>query len=143
MEEVLTEEERGEIEAEEVRKIGALLSPEAAIMLPLAILLDIAGIICTILVLFFGVGEILSWISDGIGFIIFGLWIMMRSQAMARPRELVEKVAEKRVAIKKAVKGVSRMGRGLRFAISIIGEIIPIVGTLPFWTWLVWSELKS
>jgi len=128
------------------KKTGALLSPEGIIMLPFAILLDIAGVIFLILDIAYGIGEIPSWISDGIGLIFFGLWLLVRSQT--RPKELVEKVVERRRATKKAVKAVRRIGkiagkRGLKFAISVIGEILPVIGGLPFWTWMVWSELMS
>ncbi|MDP2864566.1 MAG: hypothetical protein Q8N73_02865 [bacterium] len=139
------EEVLGEVKALEqtVKKVGALISPEGIIMLPFAILLDIAGVIFTILDIAYGIGEIPSWISDGIGIIFFGLWILIRSQAMARPKELAKEVAERRKAIKGAVKQARRMGKGLRFAISTIGEILPLVGAIPFWTWLVWSELTG
>ncbi|MCJ7786796.1 hypothetical protein MUP06_01085 [Patescibacteria group bacterium] len=139
------EEVSGEANALEqtVKKVGALLSPEGIIMLPLAILLDIAGIIFTILDIAYGIGEIPSWISDGIGIIFFGLWILIRHQTMARPKELAKEVAERRKAIKGAVKQAKKMGKGLRFAISTIGEILPLVGALPFWTWMVWAELRG
>jgi len=139
------EEVLGEVKALEqtVKKVGALLSPEGIIMLPFAILLDIAGVIFTILDIAYGIGEIPSWISDGIGIIFFGLWILIRHQTMASQKELAKEVAERRRAIKGAVKATRRMGKGLRFAISTIGEILPLVGTLPFWTWLVWSELTG
>jgi hypothetical protein len=132
-----------EIDAEEIRKMGVFFSPEALIMLPIAILLDIAGIAFTILDIAYGIGEIPSWISDGIGIIFFGLWILIRSQTMARPKALAEKVIERRKTIVRAVKQLRKMGRGLRFAISVIGELVPIIGALPFWTWFVYSELKS
>ena len=45
--------------------------------------------------------------------------------------------------VKGAVKAARRTGRGLKFAISTIGEILPLVGAIPFWTWLVWSELRG
>lgn len=139
------EEVLGEVKALEqtVKKVGGLLSPEGIIMLPFAILLDIAGVIFTILDIAYGIGEIPSWISDGIGIIFFGLWILIRHQTMASQKELAKEVAERRKAIKGAVKQARRMGKGLRFAISTIGEILPLVGAIPFWTWLVWSELTG
>jgi hypothetical protein len=138
-EEVLTEEET----SEEMERITALLSPEAAVMLSVAIVLDIAGIIFTILDLLFGIGEIFSWISDGIGIAIFGLWLLMRPKRVTKTKEVVARVAERRRTISRAVEAIKKMGRGTRFAISVVGEVLPLVGTLPFWTWMVWSELKS
>lgn len=144
------EEVSGEVKALEqaAKKTGALLSPEGIIMLPFAILLDIAGVIFLVLDIAYGIGEIPSWISDVIGLIFFGLWILIRSQSMARVKELKEKVVERREVRKRAVKVARRMGkiagrRGLKFAISVIGEILPIIGALPFWTWMVWSELTT
>jgi len=142
----------GEIKSLEqaTKKTGALLSPEGIILLPFAVLLDIAGVLFTVLDIAYGIGEIPSWISDGIGIIFLGLWLLIRSQT--RPKELVEEVVEKHRAAKRAVKTVKGkgavkaakgMGRGLKFAISMLGEILPLVGALPFWTWMVWSELTT
>ena len=146
MEEVLSEEEKGVIKAEEIRKAGALFSPEGVLMMTVAIGLDIFGLICLIFNIFFGLGEIPSWISDGIGIIFFGFWLLIRSQTLARERELVEKVMEKRMAIARIARTVKMgriLGRKLRFGIALLGEILPLIGALPFWTWFVYSELKS
>ncbi len=144
------EEVSGEFKVLEqaTKKTGALLSPEGIIMLPFAILLDIAGVIFLVLDIAYGIGEIPSWISDVIGLIFFGIWILIRSQSMAEIEGLKEKVIERREVKKGAVKAFRRMGkiagrRGLKFAISVIGEILPVIGGLPFWTWMVWSELTT
>lgn len=142
-EETLTKEEEKIIESEEVRKATALFSPEAIVILPAAIFLDFLGLVLTVLDVAYGIGEIFSWISDGLGIVFFGFWILMRSFSMAKSKEVVEKVVEKQKTIKGAVKGIKKMGRGLRFAVSVVGEILPLVGAIPFWTWLAWSELKS
>jgi hypothetical protein len=123
-----------------------LLSPEGIVMMGAAVILDILGIIFTILDIAYGIGEIPSWISDGVGVIFFGLWLLVRSTlrpGTTEPEELVEKVMEKRRAIKRVARAARRIGRGLRFAIAFIGEVLPVIGALPFWTWFVYSELKS
>ena len=33
--------------------------------------------------------------------------------------------------------------RGLRFALATLGEVIPFLGALPFWTIFVYLELKN
>jgi hypothetical protein len=108
-----------------------------------AIPLDIAGIIFTILDIAYGVGEIPSWISDGFGIFFFGLWLLFRWQTATRQRVMVETVVEKRRTVKRAVRAARRIGRGLRFSIAVIGEVLPVIGFLPFWSWFVWSELRS
>jgi uncharacterized membrane protein len=131
-------------EAEEMRKIEGPISPEGIVMLFLiAIPLDIAGIIFTILDIAYGIGEIFSWISDGFGIVIFGIWILIRWQTINQQREMVSKVVEKHRAVRKAVKAARGFSRGLRFGLAVVGEILPVIGFLPFWTWFVWSELRS
>ena len=125
------------------KKNGCFLSPEAAIVLPTAIILDILGILFTVLDIAYGIGEIPSWISDGVGIVFFGFWLLARTQSIKRLIELVGQVREKRAKIKKLVSEARKMGRGSRFAITFLGEILPIIGVLPFWTWMVYSELKN
>lgn len=128
------------------------------IMLPIAILLDVLGVICTILDIAFGAGEIISWITDIAGTIIIGGWIFFNF-LMRRfiTKESEEKTGEKIKEIKdlsgkkkKLASKVQKLVRKLkgkkgilRVVGGIIGEYIPIVGILPFWTWIVWSERKK
>ncbi len=130
----------------------SLLSPEGVLMLFLAGILDLIGVICLILDLVFGIGEILSYIPDGIGILFFGGWLLMRSQGEKSKEEakeeVTEKIAEHRRAIEKRKKmlkkGVKKGSkRGLRFGLSALGELIPFLGALPFWTIFVFLELKS
>ncbi len=144
-EEILEQPEEMVTERGEMKGLMVLLTPEGIIMMIPAIILDIAGLILTILDIAYGIGEIFSWISDGIGILFFGLWILVRMFFVSRtttPKELAEKVVEKRRQIKGVVKEARRMGRGLRFAITFLGEVLPIVGLLPFWTWFVYTELQ-
>ena len=148
------------------------MSPEVIIMLSIAVVLDIAGVICTILILAFGIWEILSYITDAMGILVFGTWLLAKpvigklgetigltedeepeekEKPLEKQRKLLEKVVEKRKKIWKAAEGIKKAGKvagkglkgGLKFAGAIIGELIPIIGTLPFWTLFVWFELKS
>lgn len=142
MEQAITPSQE-QIAAERARKISVFFSPEAAIVFPVAIVLDIFGLLVTVLDIAYGIGEIPSWISDGIGIAFFGFWLLVRTLSISRPKALVGQVMEKRAEIKKLVGRARKMGRGLRFAITFLGEVLPIIGVLPFWTWMVYSELKN
>jgi hypothetical protein len=123
-------------------------------MLPLAALLDIIGIICFIANVFFGIGEIFSFIPDFMGLFFFGAWVTFR--AMTKPagkekkQELAIKVAgrkKERKAMVKTTQGIikkgMKIGRKGKFLLAALGELVPIIGALPFWTIYVYWELKS
>jgi hypothetical protein len=151
-----------ETEKTEAEKGMVFFTPEGIIIMLIAGLIDLIGIFLTIIFLLtlFGVlaleiPAIVDWIVDGIGFVFFGLWLWVRSAIISpgtetESEELTERVVEKRRAMKKAKKKVKAMKaakttgrRGLKFIMVFIGEIIPIVGALPFWSWLAYSELKT
>ena len=110
---------------------GSLLSPEGIIMLIFAGFLDVMGL-CELLFLLIGgmkflggstvIGETISTISDVIGLIVIGGWSIMRGR-----RDL---------------KSLKRKRVGLRFGLTFLGEAIPFVGILPFWTIYVYNTLK-
>ncbi|MEK7519213.1 MAG: hypothetical protein AAB565_00275 [Patescibacteria group bacterium] len=105
--------------------IGNLFSPEAVIMLPLAILIDLIGII----LIFVALDDF--FITDILGIIIFGGWMFIRSGA--KPQK-----PQRRKITKKPPAGP---GRKL-FSVAI-KELIPYLGAFPWWTITVWNELKS
>jgi hypothetical protein len=123
-------------------------------MLPLAALLDIIGIICFIANVFFGIGEILSFIPDFIGLVLFGMWVSFRAMTKQEGKEkkqgltmeVMERKKEQKTMKMKMkmskLKGV-KIGRFAKFGLASIGELIPIIGVLPFWTIYVYWELKS
>ena len=146
-------------------------SPEAILMLFLASLLDLFGIICLILDIAFGVGEILSYVPDVIGITFFGSWVLMRTilkggtmeeakeeasektseiarsweekrEAIEEKRELLRK---KREVLEKGKKTMIKKGgrTGFRFGLATLGEVIPFLGAGPWWTIFVYSELKN
>jgi hypothetical protein len=130
-EEVLTEEEKGEIGAEEVRKMGAFFGAEAIIMFPIAGLLDLIGII----LICFALDDF--WIADIIGILTIGLWTLIRSRVM--------KVTYRTEArITKAITKTAKWARRLRWLrpLLVILEFIPYVGAAPCWVLLVYFELK-
>ena len=138
------------------------------IMLPIAIFLDILGVICTILDIAAGVGEVISWVTDIAGTVIIGGWILFNflmgkfvlrkgegetSEGEGGHEKIKEKVKEikelpqkKKKMVTKAKKLTKKLKgkKGFfRIAGGVIGEFVPIIGILPFWTWLVWSERKK
>lgn len=119
-------EETGEME--DTGGLGSFFSPEAIIMMPLAILLDLIGLILVIFALddFF--------ITDIIGITIIGSWTFFRSQQVQMTQRAQQRIG-------KAAKQARRL-KWLR-PLMIIGEFIPYVGVLPCWTVLVYFELKA
>jgi hypothetical protein len=131
-----------------IEEAGIYLSPEAIVMFPLAILLDLIGIILVI----FSLDDF--FITDIIGFAFIGSWGYFRSQIREKEttiqtapaeerRELSKKIKEVRKPqkeVKVAKKGakVAKWGRRLKWL-----ELIPYLGWLPFWTVSVYFELKS
>ena len=100
-------------------------------MLPLAIFLDILGLIEVIPV----IGSALSYIPDLIGLIFIGGWMYFRSGRVEIPER-----AERRF------KGKFRKlfrGKYKKFLIPILGEAIPFVGIFSFWIFAVYFELTS
>lgn len=117
-------------EAPEEAEASPLTRP-GVIMLFIAILLDLFGIICLILDIFFGLGEIPSWISDGIGIIFISGWMFLKSGKIEAPE--------------RTQRGLRKLFRGKwkKFLTPIIGEVAPFVGALPFWSLTVYYELTS
>lgn len=130
------------------RKFAAIFSPQGLVMFTVAGILDLVGAFLLILDIFFGIGEILSYIPDVIGILFFGLWLYFRSSGERSLKEttgeLKEKVAERRQErkqmVKTARKGLSRVAR---FGLSALGELLPFIGAIPFWTIFVYQELTS
>ena len=134
-------------------------------MLSLAVMLDIIGVICLILDIAFGIGEVISFIPDFIGIGFFSFWLFVRSAGERTKEQTAEEtakaVAERRSKIAKAKKAIGKVAkkamrkmpkvvgrvagskRVLRFFTASVGEIIPFLGALPFWTIFVFLELKK
>ncbi len=123
--------EKEEIEAIEIKRMGALFSPEAVVMFLAAGMLDLAGLIILILN-FFGVGLAISFIPDIIGLVFLGSWMYFRTGHVTISRS--------------AGKTIRKSGRKIlkRLGLSFAGELIPFFGDLAFcWTLAVYFELKN
>lgn len=127
-EETEEEPEEDSVEAR-INKVGNLLSVEGVIMLPLAVFFDLISIILLIFALDdFGILDIFATI-------LFCGWMFSRSQTIAAPQRISQKAEG---TIKKVFRG-----KWSKFLTPIIGEVIPYVGALPFWTLAVYYELMS
>lgn len=98
--------------------------PNPALLI-VAITLDLFGVICLIITLTIGpeIGEMLSFVPDYMGLIIIGGF-----ELYSRRRAFFKKA-------KGMQKGVSvGKKKGLKFFSGFIGELLPIIGAMPFWT---------
>jgi hypothetical protein len=95
-------------------------TPEALLMLPLAVGLDLASI------LFFLIGADDFGILDFIGICTIGVWLFFKKGEAKRKGGFFRRIFT---------------GRTRRFLVPIFGEIIPYLGVLPFWTLSVWYNL--
>ncbi len=137
---------------------GNFFSPgvvmEALIMLPVAITLDIIGIVLVC----FALDDF--WITDIIGLIIIGGWSLFRSQfkddkesAVGMPdREERKKQAQQIQQAPKEAEAAktTKTGKATKAAKSFkwakwlkFLEFVPYLGVLPFWTISVFFELKE
>ncbi len=120
-----------EIEAIEIKRMGALFSPEALVMFMVAGSLDLIGLILLILD-FIGIGLALSFIPDIIGLVFLGSWMYFRTGHVTISRS--------------AGKTIRKSGRKIlkRLGLSFAGELIPLFGDIAFcWTLAVYFELKN
>lgn len=114
------------------------LSPEALVMFPLAIFLDLIGII----LLIFALDDF--FVTDIIGFAIIGAWSFFRSQIKGKEPEIQMSNIKERREITKEARQTKKAGKTAKWGKRAKWlEFIPYVGAFPFWTVSVYSELKS
>jgi len=118
--------------------VGNFFSPEAFVILPLAIILDLIGIILVC----FALDDF--WITDIIGFAIIGSWSFLRSRAKnAESRVQISDIRKRQERIKK-IKQTKKTGRMAKWGKRLkFLEFIPYVGAIPFWTISVYFDLKE
>ncbi len=104
------------------------LGPSSLIGIIAALGLDVIGIICLVLnfVVRPEVGEGLSSIVDFAGGVFFTIWSITRGGGIVTAKA------------KKQAKG-----RILKLILSFFGETIAYIGSLPFWTIFIFSEIKG
>lgn len=128
-------EQESEQEPEQETSQGSnIFSVEGLIMLSIGALLDIASIICVILILLFGIGLLLAKIVYIIGLIIVFSWVLFRSGA----GEAMSVKDQTRQMRKTLLGFLKRQWK------KLAGKLVPAVGdALPLWTWTIYSELKN
>jgi len=117
---------RGKMKFPEVKVTGAFFSPEAIVMLFVAVILDLIGLALVIFALddFF--------ITDIAGLFIIGGWMFLRVGHVTTARKIRKKG--------------KKMGRRVfkRLDLASLIEMIPWVGGLvPAWTLAVYFEIKN
>lgn len=98
--------------------------PNPALLI-VAITLDLFGVICLIITLTIGleIGEMLSLVPDYMGLIIIGGFeLYSRRRAFFKKAKGMQKGA-----------GVVKK-KGFKFFGSFVGELLPLIGAMPFWT---------
>ena len=111
-------------------KDKSLYSPQALVMLTRGIMLDIASIICVVLIAAAGIGLILAKIVYVIGLVIVTTWVFIRSGQLSG-------VAEDKFSsvIQRLMK---KQGKKIAF------KAVPIAGdALPIWTITIYSEITG
>ena len=121
---------KGKRTQEQEREAPGLLSTGGIAILPIAIILDITGMI----LLCVGLDDF--FLTDIIGIIFIGGWLWLRTGKVAEtPRK---GGLFKMDFLRKLFRGKYK-----RFLTPILGEIFPYVGALPFWTLAVYFELTD
>lgn len=105
-----------------------ILNPADLVAVAFAIILDSFGFLCLFLNYIFGtvLGENLSSVSDSIGAFIFGAWIIATSGG-----------------IRAAFNVRKSKGKVVKYILTFVGESLPFVGALPFWTIYIFSVIKK
>jgi len=97
-------------------------------MLPLAVGLDVVGIILLCL----GLDDF--GMTDAIGIVFINMWLILRNK---KPRNEQGR--------KGAIDSVRKVftGKTTKFTVPMFGELIPYLGVLPFWTLSVLFNLSD
>ncbi len=132
MAEATAEETKAGVGAGDIRKATAFLSPEAFYLFPIAIALDLTGII----LIFFGLDDF--WITDIIGILLIGGYLYFRSGTLKVTYRAEERITK---TVTKVAKWAKRL-RWLRPLLMFL-EFIPYVGVAPCWIILVYLELTN
>lgn len=126
--------------------------PDFLMVLSMAFLFDALDILFTIIQFLTGftLGTFISWMADVVVLGIIGGWMFSRIQKIAQSKQqavqtfktTIEKAATFQAQIAKGIQSpltrtLSRAGAGF------IGELIPLVGLIPFWTITVVLTLRE
>ena len=119
--------------------------------LPFAILVDAVDIILELTSVLV-IPKLIGWAIDAFVFVVIGGWIFYRTGKIIKSRQKQQEVLQKKMGqqaakmqrqlVKGAVKGPLRKTL-TRAGVTLLGELIPFVGLIPFWTISVILTLKE
>ena len=113
---------------------GQLLSVEGIMMLIVAIVFDMAGIVCLLLIWVFGAGAVLGRIVSGAGLIVFTIWAAIRGGESPGKAGRDEAQSMAKGALQKFLKKHWK---------KLGAEALPVVGDIaPTFLMMWYSELK-
>lgn len=128
------------------------IDPDFLLILGLAVVIDLTDIFLEILGMAgLGIPKGVGIAMDGFSFALIGGWIFWRTNKMVKKkREVIQalkKTIEKRAAglrrqVTKAARSPLRRVL-LRGGAALVGELIPLVGLIPFWTITVILTLRE
>jgi len=118
--------------------------PDFVLMIVFALIVDVLDALILVLqiITVFTIGEVVSVVFDLFILGVVGLWIYWRTGKIAESKRqrvtALKKTAEKRVTgmQRQLTRGIQSPLRRVfvRGGIAFLGEIIPFLGLIPFWT---------
>lgn len=131
--------------------LETIASPETLIILPLAVIIDIIGII----LLIFGLDDF--WITDAIALFFIGSWSAIRPQPAFEEAEIrmppirqedrkkaLGQIQEEAKKISKEVQKAQKAAKTVKWAKRLKWlELIPYIGAFPLWTISVYLTIKN
>ena len=119
--------------------------------LPFAMIVDAIDIVLELTGIFV-IPKLIGMVMDGFVFMIIGWWIYFRTNKIIKSREEQKKALQRQMT-QKAGKMQQQLAKGtvkgplrntlVRTGITLLGELIPFVGLVPFWTISVILTLKE
>lgn len=119
--------------------------------LPFAILVDAVDIVLELTSILV-IPKLIGWAMDAFTFAVIGGWIFYRTGKIIKSRQKQQEALQKKMGTqaakmqqqlaKGAVKGPLRKTL-VRAGAAMLGELIPFVGLVPFWTISVILTLKE
>ena len=129
------------------------LAPDFILILFFAIFVDSIDILLLVLKIFtaFTIGQGVSMAMDVTIFVIIGGWIFWRvgrisKSKRARQQALAKTIKKKQADLtKQLAKGIKSPAKKMftRGGIALLGEFIPLIGLVPFWTIAVVLTLRE
>lgn len=146
----MAEAEAPEKEAVNKSRVGPL-DPDFLIVLFLALIFDALDIVLELTGVFV-IPKLIGMAFDSLTLALIGGWIYWRTSRITKAREQQKQALQKQIT-QKAGQMQKQLARGaakgpmkktlLRAGIALLGELLPFVGLVPFWTISVIMTLKE